>query len=166
MRKFFILLTFLLIYCSESPTQNQNPIIDEGNRSDALEFSLQSLSHGTQTLSQYNGKVVYLFFLGYNCPPCIGNAPATQSQIANKYGDDVQVLGLDVWNGSTGNLTNFQVQTGVTYPLLLNASSVGSDYKAYNDYSVVIDQNGKIAYRGGNVSIPDIQSTIDSLLSK
>jgi len=32
----------------------------------APNFSTNTLSNGTQTLLQYRGKVVYLFFLGYN----------------------------------------------------------------------------------------------------
>jgi len=165
MRKLILFTISFLLFCSENPTDSNTIIKSE--RPIAPAFSLQSLTHGTQTLEQYKGEVVYLFFLGYNCPPCIGNAPSTQTEIYLNYNKmDVHVLGLDVWNGSFGQLANFQIQTNVSYPLLLNASSVGNEYTAYNDYSVVVDKQGKIAYKSGGVNISEIKSVMDILLSE
>ena len=159
-------ILMLISSCSSSSGPNTNDyIISEDKRQSAPDFSLESLSNGTQTLSEYSGKVVYLYFLGYNCPYCIADAPGTQSQVAEKYNsNDVQILGLDLWDGSVSSLTYFRSQTGVNYPLLLKASSIGNAYKAYNDYSVIIDKKGRIAYRGGGVDIARIQGVIDALL--
>ncbi len=161
-----ISISLFLLACSSS-TDSNNTTTDPNERSDAADFSLQSLDHGMQSLSQYEGKVVYLFFLGFNCPPCISHAPGIESKIVQKYSSDqVQVLGLDVWDGGNGGLQNFKIQTGVSFPLLVNAGSVGNLYNAFNDYSVVVDKQGRIAYRKGGADFSAITSTIDDLLEE
>ena len=136
----------------------------------APDFSLSSLDHGQVSLSDYNGKIVLLFFLGNTCPPCIGHAPIIQTNITNHYNsEDVQVLGLDVWSNSTNLLPGFKEGTGVTFPLLKDAQSVGySDYSIPNqDYVVIVNQQGFIAglYNTyGGLNINTIADKIDQLL--
>lgn len=167
MKNTFIVFLLLLFSCSESPTENQNALITQNERVIAPNFSLQSIGHGPQTLSQYSGQIVYLYFIGYNCTLCIGHAPGTQTKIYDQYNsDNFQILGLDVWNGTFNQLTNFKNSTGVEYPLLQMASSVGSLYGSFNDYSILIDKNGRIAYRKSGVKISQLKETIDILLEE
>ena len=51
----------------------------------------------------------------------------------------VQVLGVDLWNGTPAQLTSFQQQTGATYPLALQgAAAAGGNlellYGTYDNY--------------------------------
>ncbi|RMG67222.1 MAG: T9SS C-terminal target domain-containing protein [Calditrichaeota bacterium] len=134
-------------------------------------FTHNSLENGQISLSDFAGKVVYLYFFGYNCPPCIVFGPITE-QIHQIYinNPDVVVLGLDVWDGSAAQvLVNFKQPTGVTYPLLLQASSTGGAYGVNVDWNVVVDQNQVIRYTKETSADPagtanEIISTIDSLL--
>jgi len=62
----------------------------------------------------------------------------------------VQVIGVDEWNGTAAQLRSFKSQTGVTFPLLLNgASATGGNfatlYGTYDNY-VVVNKQGIVRY--------------------
>lgn len=167
-----LLFSTLLFACSsDSSSSNEDGGAISNNRATAPAFSLPSVkgqnqNNGTVTLAQHKGKVVYLFFIGNTCPPCISKGPNAE-QIDLAYADDkVVVLALDVWNGSAGAVSNYISQTGVSFPVLRNAGSTGSAYNASNDYSVVVDKMGKIAYRKSGLDKTAIMNTIDSLLKE
>jgi peroxiredoxin len=138
----------------------------------APDFTLQSLDHGEISLSDYNGKVVYLFFLGNGCPPCIGHAPLIETNIYNQYShEEVQVLGIDIWSGGLPSLQNFKNSTNVTFPLLNAGSSVASSlYDIFRqDVTVIIDQEGLIAHfhdnYPSNLDIQGSKNVISELLA-
>lgn len=133
-------------------------------------FSLQTSTAEDINLSDHEGKVVTLFFFGHGCPPCRGIAPSLQDQLADPYSsnDDYVILGLDVWDGNSSSVDAFETVTGVSFPLLLNASSVARDYETTYDRIVVIDQNGGISFSGMQAVSSDLETAkthIDSLLS-
>lgn len=133
-------------------------------------FSLQTSTGEDINLSDHEGKVVTLFFFGHGCPPCRGIAPSLQDQLADPYSsnDDYVILGLDVWDGNSSSVDAFETVTGVSFPLLLNASSVARDYETTYDRIVVIDQNGGISFSGMQAVSSDLETAkthIDSLLS-
>lgn len=175
-----LICLYFFIACSTNPatTNAGGTDIDNGggtggggggttNPNAAPAFTLDAYPSGKISLKDYQGKVVYLFFVGYNCPPCIASAPSTQSEIAEKYDTSkLQVLALDVWDGGTGDVANFQIQTGIKYPVLMKASTVGTAYNATNDYSVLVDQNGDIAYSAYGVNITALKEKINQLLGE
>jgi peroxiredoxin len=82
---------------------------------------------------------------------------------------DYQLLGLDQWNGSHSALEAFMSSTGVSFPLLLNASGVVSTYKSTYDRLVVIDKSGKIVFagtKGAGLDISQVKSLVESLLAE
>ena len=135
---------------------------DDGD--DAPEFSFQSLTGDTVKLSDYQGKVVFLFLFGNGCSNCklIGND--TETKVQQVYGDrdDFQALGLDTWN-STSSVTTvsaFQSTTKISYPLLLKAGDIEQSYSTTYDRVIVIDQDGKIRHKGGTVVYNDLDNAI------
>lgn len=161
----------LLLACSSSSTSTG---IEEAVGVDAPSFTYTSLSNTQVSLSDYSGKVVYLFFYGANCPHCISNGPITESQIYQTFKDDENfvALGLDTWNLSASANTSFQNSTGISYTLLLNARQSLVDYygnAGSYDRSVVISADGKIAYKGSgfvNSDVNTVVSTIEQELQK
>ena len=131
---------------------------------DAPEFSYQSLTGDTVKLSDYNGKVVFLFLFGNGCSSCklIGND--TQTKVQDVYGDrdDFQALGLDTWNSTSSvtSVTAFQSTTKISYPLLLKAGAIEQDYKTTYDRVIVIDQEGKIRHKGSTVVYNDLDNAV------
>jgi len=131
---------------------------------DAPEFSYQSLSGDTVKLSDYNGKVVFLFLFGNGCSNCklIGND--TETKVQDVYGDrdDFQALGLDTWNSTSSvtTVTAFQSATKISYPLLLKAGNIEQDYQTTYDRVIVIDREGKIRHKGSTVVYNDLDKAI------
>ncbi len=142
-------------------------------------FTKSVLGGGTATLSQYSGKVVVLFLLGYGCPICQGDGPSVQQNINAYYQQQrpglVQVLGADLWNGTAAQLTQFKNLTGAQFPLLLNGAvatggNMSLSYGPYDDY-VVLDQQGVVRYHaaltyphGNRYHLDEIRATVDGLL--
>jgi hypothetical protein len=63
---------------------------------------------------------------------------------------------------------SFKDNTMVSFPLLLNASSVARAYDTTYDRLLVIDKNGKIALKGRRGATNDvsiIKSKVDELLN-
>ncbi|OFX37240.1 MAG: hypothetical protein A2X03_19405 [Bacteroidetes bacterium GWA2_40_15] len=139
-------------------------------KGDAPGFNLKSLNGIDTKLADFNNKVVVLFFFGYNCPSCKAASPGVQSNLVVPFESrtDYQVLGLDQWNGNQASVEAFKTVTGVTFPLLLNAAGVASDYKTTYDRLVVIDKKGNIAFSGKQSASSDIaavKSKVELLLS-
>ena len=151
---------------------------DSGGFEDAVgtvapDFIYSSLDGQEFTLSDFRGKVVYLFFYGAGCPHCRTNGSVTES-INQQFvtNSNFIALGLDTWNNSVSQNTSFRNTTGITYALLLNARQSLIDYYgnagAY-DRSVVIDASGLIAYKGSgfvNTDSEKVISVIEQELNK
>ena len=149
------LLIFSLTFSSCSKDDNPDPL-EIG--SDAPGFTLTSLDGTDVSLSGFNTKVVVLFFFGNNCPSCKAAGPNVESMLVTPFASstDYVVLGLDQWNGNAASVQAFKALTSITFPLLLNASGVASDYKTTYDRIVVIDKSGKIAFSGKQSASSDI----------
>jgi peroxiredoxin len=149
------LLIFALVFSSCSKDDNTEPL-EIG--SDALGFTLKSLDDNDISLSDFSNKVVVLFFFGNNCPSCKAAAPSVESMLVEPFASssDYMVLGLDQWDGNTSSVQAFKTATSVTFPLLLKASGVASDYKTTFDRILVIDKMGKIAFIGKQSAASDI----------
>ncbi len=72
---------------------------------------------------------------------------------------------MDVYNGSSTQLRSFQQRTGISYPLALVAGDLQTPYGVFNDWSVVVDQQGFIRYKQPGVNVNAINSVIDNLLA-
>ena len=109
-------------------------------------------------LADFQGKVLVIFLLGYNCPVCLGNGPAFEADIwqalKTKYPGQVQVIGADVWNGTPSGLNTFRASTGATYPLLLLAAATdgGNMSTLYGPFDnfVVVNKKGIVRYHAAN----------------
>ena len=130
----------------------------------APDFTYQNLSGDTVKLSDYQGKVVFLFLFGNGCSNCklIGND--TETKVQEVYGtrDDFQAIGLDLWNSTSSvtTVTAFKSTTKITYPLLLKAGDMEEDYKTTYDRVIVIDREGKIRHKGSTVVYNDLDAAI------
>ena len=137
----------------------------------APNFSLTDVSGNTVKLSDYQGKVVVLFFFGNSCPSCKAVGPSIQSKFADAYAknSNFAILGLDQWDGDKKSVESFQSVTGIKFPLLLNASPIADAYKTVYDRLIVIDKKGFIRFRGTQVATNDLdqaKATVDKYLAQ
>lgn len=129
---------------------------------DAPNFTLQGIDGNTYTLSELRGKVVYIFLFGAECSFCRQSAPVTQSDIVNRFKDNENfiAIGIDTWNRSAASVINFRNQTGLEYPLLKQGGSMASAYGSTHDRNLVIDSEGKLAYKGNAAARTDIAAVV------
>lgn len=141
--KKYVFVIILLTIVSIAPVKSQN--LGEA----APNFSLETLSGDTFTLSDHRDKLVFIFLFGYACPHCIANAPNTESGIYKMFQSDTSfiAIGIDTWNGSPNSVMSFQNRTGLTYEMCINGSSVASVYATTYDRILVIDQEGILRYK-------------------
>jgi peroxiredoxin len=130
----------------------------------APDFSYQSLSGDTVKLSDYAGKVVFLFLFGNGCPSCKSIGNDTETLVEAVYGsrDDFQALGLDLWNSTSSvtSVTAFKSTTKISYPLLLKAGDMEQKYSTTYDRLLVIDKEGVLRHKGGTVVSNDLGNAI------
>lgn len=116
-------------------------------------FSLTDQNGKTVALSDFAGKIVVLEWTNPDCPFVKRHHKAgTMEKLAQKFStQNVVWLGINSTYFMTAkNNQAFVEQYKLTYPVLLDSEgSVGKAYGAKTTpYMVVIDQHGKIAYRG------------------
>ncbi len=140
---------------------------------DAPDFTYTSLANQQFKLSEMEGKVVYIFFFGANCPHCRSNGPVTENEIYQKFKNEENfvAVGIDTWNTSASAVAGFKNVTGISYALLLQGQKSLVDYYGNTssyDRSVVISATGKIAYKGTgfvNSDFKEVNEAINEQLS-
>lgn len=169
----FSVATLFVTSCSSNNESSVTPPISNtppaSTGSKAPDFSLNSSDGKQLKLSDYNNKVVVLFFFGNTCPSCKAAAPSIESKLAAPYANNsnYQIIGLDQWDGNAASVQSFKSTTGVSFPLLLNASSTAANYKTTYDRLIVIDKSGNIAFSGTKLAASDAdaaKSKVDELL--
>lgn len=93
------------------------------------------------------------------------------------YPGQVQVVGVDEYNGTAAQLRSFKDQTGATYPLLLlGAAATGGNfatlYGTFDNY-IVVNKQGIVRYHaaltwphGNRYHLNEIRGSVDSLVTQ
>lgn len=126
----------------------------------APNFTLKTLDGSTVSLSDYSGKVVMVFFFGFNCGPCISAGPKVQATIVNNFkaNPNFVALGIDVWNGNNTGVQNFRDASRLDIPLLMQGSGVRTAWNTERDRLIVVDSNGEFSFIGKNLASNDAES--------
>ena len=126
--------------------EQENQGDNEGNsetpkRIKSIDFTLKDQYKNVHTLSEYEGKIVFLNFWATWCPPCKAEMPHIE-EIYKEYGlnkEDVVILGVASPNlgkeGSEEHIKKFLKEEGYTFP-------------------VVMDYNGEFVYKYGISAFP------------
>lgn len=136
--------------------------------STAQGFTLNKLSGGSGSLSDYQGKVVLVFLFGNSCSSCIAVSSTVKSSLLDEFSNDPNfvAIGMDVWNGSASQVQNFKNRTGLNIDLFLNASGVAQSWGTSYDRLVVIRPDGKFAFIGSSLVSTSINSVKSVLVSE
>lgn len=166
-----VFVLFILSSCGSSeditPSNNNNNNNGQQNTGNAtgeqvVNFELSMLGGGTFKMSEQLDKVVVLFFFGNSCPSCRAVGPEIEKQlnIGFSSNSDYVIIGLDQWDGTNSSVESFKNLTGISFPLLLNASKVASSFETTYDRLVVVDKKGKIAHKGTRGATNDISAVV------
>lgn len=131
----------------------------------APDFTLEDLNSRNYTLSNNRDKVIFIFFVGYNCPLCIASAPTVKSKIIDVYDgrNGFEALVIDVYNGSASSVGIFKSSTDIDAIYLQKGSTVANNYGSGKDRLVVIDSNGKIAFKGRSAASSDANAAATAI---
>ena len=140
----------------------------------APDFEYNDTIGKTYKLSDFQGSVVFLAFIGYACPFCRADAPSTESNIWQVFKNDTfNALALDTWNGSLSQAQSYVNSTGITYPLLTQAGNELNNYGITYDNYLVLDHQGIIRYSstangvlGQRYRVNEITDIIRELLTR
>lgn len=117
-------LFVLAVLCGCNPVQTGTAI----ESAEAPDFTLKSVNGDDVTLSSFKGqKPVLLVFGATWCPYCVEETPRL-IDLQNKYGDSLQILGIDV-DEPVEKVAPFVRKHQINYPMLLDIESeVSSQY--------------------------------------
>jgi peroxiredoxin len=138
----------------------------------APDFNLVDLNGQAHALSDESGKIVLLCFLGYNADVCASSIRQVQTSLADWYSDrGLSVIGVDCWNGTGEQVSQFAGDNGIAFPLLLGGRDCASNYGLPYHSFVLIDGGGVVReiWQGPDASAFDlsaIQARIDVLLAE
>lgn len=157
-KKIFLSLTFVFLAASFVFAQK------------APDFTLQDTDGNAVSLSDYQGKVVFLDFWASWCPPCRASIPAIKDLHKNmSENPNVIVLGINSGENEK-TVADFMKKMGMDYPNLYGTNAVSKKYNVTGIPAFfIIDKNGQIAkkyagYRNGLEK--EWYSEIDALLKK
>ncbi|WP_158633975.1 redoxin domain-containing protein [Radiobacillus deserti] len=112
------------------------------------DFSLENLQGDTTTLSQYQGKLVFLNFWATWCDYCKEEMPIMEV-VQKKYEEDVHIIALNALNSELNGVDkvkNYIEQGGYTFEVLLDKEgSVVNQYQVVGlPTTFVLDKEGKL----------------------
>ncbi|HYI65687.1 MAG TPA: TlpA disulfide reductase family protein [Candidatus Limnocylindrales bacterium] len=84
----------------------------------APDLEAEDLDGRTWSLTDADGRLVWVNFWAISCEPCRTEMPAMQ-RLAEAYPDELLILGVD-WGEGRDAVTDFVERYGVDYPILLD----------------------------------------------
>lgn len=142
-------------------------IFNQANSQDvgdvAPDFTLKNLSDQNFTLSNQKGNIVFIFFIGYACPYCLASSPDVKSKIVNVFSGNpkFEVVLIDTWDGSKTAVQSFKNSTGINAIYLQQGGKVSSNWNITYDRLSVVDEKGKIIFKGNQSAGSDADEVMD-----
>lgn len=145
---------------------NQNETISESQKSP--NFTLTDLDGNSVSLSDYEGKNVYVNFFATWCPPCKAEMPEIE-KISQKYKDkDLVVLAIDIGE-DYDTVKSFVQENNYTFKVLLDSDqAVATQYNITSiPVSLFIDKQGNIVSKKiGAMTMEDMEVSVQELLNQ
>jgi thiol-disulfide isomerase/thioredoxin len=117
---FIVALAIGLAWLASVPLLRGEPDGRAGTRvgEPAPSLALEALDGRAWTLSDADGRLVWVNFWAISCEPCRTEMPAMQ-RLAEAYPDELLILGVD-WGEAPDDVADFVSRYGVEYPILLD----------------------------------------------
>ena len=150
------LLAFILVSAGNALATEEYPI--------APDFALTDLSGTELSLSDYEGKVLFLNFWATWCPPCRAEIPDF-IDVYDKYKDmGMAIVGISVDQISAKKVGEFVEKNKMNYPVAMATKKLFQDYPSPSAIptTIVIDGMGKIRHK--KVGLMSKQELIDLFL--
>lgn len=118
------------------------------NPDQAPDFKLDDLDGKPLTLAASHGKVILLNFWATWCGPCRAEIPDL-IELQKKYGDRLQIIGLDVDDDDSTEVKKFVTANGINYPIGMATNEIRMQYGgvAALPTSFVLDADGRVVQK-------------------
>jgi thiol-disulfide isomerase/thioredoxin len=118
------------------------------NPDQAPDFKLDDLDGKPLTLAASHGKVILLNFWATWCGPCRAEIPDL-IELQKKYGDRLQIIGLDVDDDDSTEVKKFVIANGINYPIGMATNEIRMQYGgvAALPTSFVLDADGRVVQK-------------------
>jgi thiol-disulfide isomerase/thioredoxin len=90
-------------------------------------FLVMDLDGNPVSTAAWKGKVVFINFWATWCPPCRAEIPVL-IDLANRYKDRLQVVGVSVDEGDPAEVKRFAKQAGINYPIVMADRAIVAEY--------------------------------------
>lgn len=122
----------------------------------------------TIRLSDWQGKVVLLDFMGATCTECQANTQNVLVQLKQNYGNSIRMLSVSTMSFDTNqDLVNYKTSANADWQFALDTAGLDDKYLVTSIPAVVIlDVSGQVYYfHSGQYSYPTLSTKIDELLA-
>jgi thiol-disulfide isomerase/thioredoxin len=118
------------------------------NPDQAPDFKLDDLDGKPLTLAASHGKVILLNFWATWCGPCRAEIPDL-IELQKKYGEKLQIIGLDVDDDDSTEVKKFAAANGINYPIGMATNEIRTQYGgvAALPTSFVLDSEGRVVQK-------------------
>lgn len=133
----------------------------KGDSPAAPAFTLKDLNGTNISLSDYEGKVLFLNFWATWCPPCRAEIPDF-IEVYDEYKDKgLEILGISLDQIGVDQVRKFVERYKMNYPVAMATNEMFKDYPPPQAIptTLVIDRDGKIQYK--KVGMMSKQKMID-----
>jgi peroxiredoxin len=79
---------------------------------------------------EHKGKVVFLLFFGFKCPPCLAEIPVLKAMTNEKH-KDMEIIAIEVQRLPSESLKSFKANKGINYTLLSGDEGQNSKFISY-----------------------------------
>lgn len=131
----------------------------------AQDFTLKDLNGNEVSLSDFQGKKVFLNFWATWCPPCIAEMPEIEKLYQETKDSDLVILSVETGD-SLDTVSAFIEEKGYTFEVLLDGEqSVAIDYGiSAIPTSYFIDEEGTIVSKVvGGMDLDEMKNNIEKL---
>ncbi|MEN8077272.1 cytochrome c biogenesis protein/redoxin [Clostridioides difficile] len=156
---------------NNSSSSSNSSTSEEEEKIKAIDFTLYDQYGNEHTLSDYEGKTIFLNFWATWCPPCRGEMPHIE-ELYNEYGlnkEDVVILGVASPNlgreGDDEYVKSFLSDNDYTFPVLLDEGGEMVYQYGINAFptTFIIDKEGYITkYIPGAMSKETMKNVIEN----
>jgi len=115
----------------------------------APEFTLEDLNGNKISLSDLNGKVIFLNFWATWCGPCKAEIPHFIEAYKEYKDKGMEIIGISVDRTGAKSVIKFAEKYKINYPVAMYTLDIIKDYRPGNaiPVTIIIGPNGKIRHK-------------------
>jgi thiol-disulfide isomerase/thioredoxin len=123
-------------------------------------FLLRDLDGNVISTAAWQGKVVLVNFWATWCPPCREEIPIL-IELAEKYKDDLLIVGISMDDGPADEVKEFARHTGINYPIVMRSRELVAEYGGVPALptSFVVNKEGRVVQKHEGLSSPTLYET-------